>query len=992
MRFDIIKKDLIPSSMLNDRIQQLTSYKLESILHGKTYWVHTDNNTPQSHEICKKLFCDHVDQSVLYDDLNIEDLDFNYCVEVSFKPGVTDNTARSSKMALIKKLQTNTLEVATGDIFFVKSQLDEDQILNVTKNSLANDLIQRVEIYNKKDIISEIPSPDFPKVKINHHKVETIDLNISDDDLLKLSKEKLWALSLDELNQIKNYYNDPNIQKERKEKKLPLRPNDIEMEILAQTWSEHCKHKIFAANIEYTEDSSIDHPIGKQKVEGVFKSFIKKATDELIKNHGVDWAISVFTDNAGIVRFDNKIDYCFKVETHNSPSALDPYGGALTGILGVNRDILGAGIGAKPIANTNVLCFAPSSYPKSILEQIPPKLKSPLSILQGVHRGIVDGGNKSGIPTVNGSINFHDNYVGKPLVYCGTVGAIPHTVNNHPSHLKRHRPGDYIVVCGGDVGADGIHGATFSSLELDDNAPSTAVQIGDPFTQKRLMDFLLEARDKNLYNSLTDNGAGGLSSSVGEMAEHTNGAYIDIAKVPLKYQGLSPYEIVISESQERMTFSVPPECLEEFTQLAHKRHCNPAIIGKFHNKGTFDILKEGKTLASLRLNFLHESLKPMKLKAHFTKSKEEKCWYEKDSKAPTADLKENILKVLSNPNIQSKEKYIRQYDHEVKGASVIKPLVKNMLSGPSDGAVLWTFPHGGSETGAICITNGLCPQVSHIDTYLMTQMSIDEAIRNQVACGANPEMICLCDNYCWPDPIESEKTPDGQYKLAQLVRSGQALYDTAIEYKTPFVSGKDSMKNDFIGETKEGKTTKISVPPTLLISALGKLDHLDDAMTSDFKKENDLVYYIGPDVFEKLYFSFYNQGIKELAPIDLKNNKKSYKLIHKLIKEKLIRSCHDVSDGGIITSIIESLIPRQLGFKLNPEVLTDNEKLEAFLFNEMTGGFIVSINSNKRVDFESKINGIKARHLGEINNSSKLDLNQYGTFEVHELTQAWSSL
>ncbi|MBT4791976.1 MAG: phosphoribosylformylglycinamidine synthase, partial [Halobacteriovoraceae bacterium] len=681
--------------------------------------------------------------------------------------------------------------------------------------------------------------------------------------------------------------------------------------------------------------------------------------------------------------------FCLKVETHNSPSALDPYGGALTGILGVNRDILGCGIGAQPIANTDVLCFAPVNYSDKILDQLPKKLKHPKSILRGVHRGIEDGGNKSGIPTVNGAIQFHDNYAGKPLVYCGTVGVLPQSINGFPTHLKRQTPGDLIVVCGGSVGADGIHGATFSSLELNDDAPSTAVQIGDPLTQKRLTDFLIEARDLDLYNSLTDNGAGGLSSSVGEMAEATNGASVYIDKIPLKYPGLSAFEIIISESQERMTFSVPKEKVETFIALAEKRNCNPAIIGEFHDKGSFDIYQNKTLLASLDMHFLHDSLIPMELTAKFEGIVNEKIWHTENQQNDFKNLNEKVLFLIQHANIKSKEALVKQFDHEVKASTVVKPFIQKKLTGPSDGAVLWTGLYGGSKDGAICISSGMAPQVSHLDTYAMTQFSIDEAVRNAVSCGANPSFISVCDNYCWPDPIKSLNTPDGEHKLAQLVRSTKALYDTAMVYGTPFISGKDSMKNDFIGETKTGDKLKISVPPTLLITAVAKLDHIDHFMTTDFKQEKDLVYYLGPIDFEQTYYSTLHPDLQQLPEIKLKENKLRYELLHKLISNKMINSSHDISEGGIITSVIESLFPQKLGFNFESSALAPNESIEAFLFNEIPGGFILSVSPEARNKFETLTQN-QARFLGVINTSETITYDNQLNLNINELHKLWS--
>lgn len=975
MRFDIINtQDFIGA---------------KNLIKGKSYWLQSEANCENIENYMTDLLRDPVDQAILFREFNPLEFDFNYLAQVTFKPGVTDNSSIAILSALKEKFPNSQISIATGDIYFIKSIKEKTYIEEDIQRTFANSLIQRIDIFNKHEVQDYIPSPKFPDVILSSQRPEKITLNISDEDLIKLSKNHLWALELDELKHIQSHYNTKKIMDYRHSKGLSKDPSDIELEIIAQTWSEHCKHKIFNANINYTENENTDLSLGSFRVESIFKSFIKKATSDIEKKFEIDWLISVFTDNAGIVRFDDSVDFCLKVETHNSPSALDPYGGALTGILGVNRDILGCGIGAKPVANTNVLCFAPLDYDSKTIEKLPTKLKHPQNILRGVHRGIQDGGNKSGVPTVNGAMHFHDNYAGKPLVYCGTVGVLPQKINNIETHLKRQKPGDFVVVCGGSVGADGIHGATFSSLELDDDAPSTAVQIGAPFTQRRLTDFLLEARDLGLYNSLTDNGAGGLSSSVGEMAELTNGAFIDIQKVPLKYPGLSPYEIIISESQERMTFSVPKEKLEAFVELAEIRKCNPAVIGEFHDKGSFDIYDGENILASLDIDFLHNSLLPMELDAKFEGPKKEMLWCGTPSPKTYNNLNETIKALLKHPNIKSKEALVRQFDHEVKASTIVKPFIQKKLSGPSDGAVMWTGLIGGSQDGAFCLSSGMAPQVSHIDTYVMTQMSIDEAIRNAVACGTNPRYISVCDNFCWPDPIESKRTPDGSHKLAQLVRSGKALYDTAMIYGTPFISGKDSMKNDFSGKNSLGEHIKISVPPTLLITALGKLDDVNDFMTTDFKNADDLIYYIGPNDFSTDYYSTLRPDIMKLPVLDLHENKLRYEIVHKLIKSKMINSCHDISDGGIITSVIESAFPEGFGVNLDCFELKENETLSSFLFGEIPGGFIVSISSNNKDEF-SRLTKTHARIIGQVSKDPRIILNNQINLNINELYNLWS--
>lgn len=942
---------------------------------GASYWMEGDNLNEGEISLIKDVLRDPVDQNILYDEVKPN---FQQLVEVSFRPGVTDNPALALKAVLVDLLPGKNIELATGRLFIFNQE-------KVDIKQLHNPLIERANLYQSHQITDYIPSPEFPKVELPMREINFFNFELlSIEELEELSHKNIWAFSTSELNYLKNHFTSESFKKERQEKGLTTEVSDIEIEILAQTWSEHCKHKIFGADIEYTESEQItEKKLGSFKVNSVFKTHIRDITNKIKK----DWLISVFEDNAGIVRFGHHNDYCLKVETHNSPSALDPYGGALTGILGVNRDILGCGIGAEPIANMNALCFGSQKYSEKILGQLPTKLKTPNRILEGVHKGIEDGGNKSGIPTINGAMSFHDNYAGKPLVYCGTVGVIPQKINGYDSALKRHMPGDLIVICGGSVGADGIHGATFSSLELDDNSPATAVQIGDPFTQKRLTDFLIEARDADLYRGITDNGAGGLSSSVGEMAQRTNGALINIENIPLKYPGLSPYEIIISESQERMSFAVAPEKLDNFLKLAKKRGVNPAVIGHFHSKGSFDIQLDSKLIASLSLDFMHDSLPPMKLKAHYQGATSEKTWFNKQIRNQKERFEEILLRVLSNENIASKYHLVEQFDHEVKAATIQKPFIKKEKISPSDCGVIWGAPAGEKKDLGISLACALLPHLSHLDTYFMTQMVIDEAVRNLIVAGTDPDFIALCDNYCWPDPVESMNNPDGAHKLAQLVRSTKALADTALAYQTPFISGKDSMKNDFIGFRDNGEKLKISVPPTLLITGIGKVKDIKKLRSSDFKKPGDIIVYIGPVDFEQEYKSHAFDSSSDLPKFDSEKNWIIHKTVHRLLTEELFESIHDVSEGGILTALIESSFANDMSFSLK-DFLSSKEKLAAFCFNELPAGYTVTIKPENFDKFQSQIK-LPFRKLGAVTKAAYIEINEY-KFEKNLLYKTWS--
>ena len=889
---------------------------------------------------------------------------------------------------------------------------------------LANPVIEEIKVMDWKEYYTgkrfefqkapEVILPDEARVGI-------ISLDQDGKSLERISKEQCWALTLSEIETIRNHYQDPAVKETREKYGLTADPTDVEMEVFAQTWSEHCKHKIFAAEIDYTETDEASWPeeiyprFGAFTVKSLFKSFIKKTTDDTKAARNIPWLVSVFSDNAGIVRFDEKIDLCIKVETHNSPSAIDPYGGALTGIVGVNRDILGCGMGARPIANTDVFCFAPPDWPGDGEErELPDGLKHPRRIFDGVHLGVEDGGNKSGIPTVNGAFAFHRDFAGKPLVFCGTIGVLPHTL---PSGLstasKGQQPGDVIVMAGGRIGKDGIHGATFSSMELNENAPATVVQIGDPITQKRLADFLLEARDRELFSSVTDNGAGGLSSSVGEMALGTNGARLDITNAPVKYPGLQPFELVVSESQERMTFSVPKQKLDAFLALAKRRGVEASALGEFTDSGMLEIVYREKTVALLDLHFLHEGLPAMILKARWEGPRETPSWStfpKLASVSPTeinsrAFLEKSLYTLLARWNIRSKESWVRRYDHEVQAATLVKPFVGSEAHGPGDSAVVWLKPHGGGEKAGVTISCGLQPKLSRYDAYVMAQHALDEAVRNAVCVGADPEQIALIDNFCWPDPLPGEKNPDAQHKLAQLVRANRGLYDLALQYGAPFVSGKDSMKNDFIGRNRFGKEVKISVPPTVLVTAMGKVHDVAKTVTSDFKKSGDLVFLLGKNTrhmggseLEETVLLPKDIVLRSPPPVLGKENFSLYKKVHQAIQVGLLRSCHDCSEGGVIVALAESAMGGKLGVnveleKLEKELADYQGTLAEYLFHETPGRFVVSIAADKLEQFSQHFADTPLVRFGEVSAQDILRVTRHGLVIIDaplaQLEQAW---
>jgi phosphoribosylformylglycinamidine synthase II len=884
---------------------------------------------------------------------------FDWLIEVGFRPGVTDNVGKTAAEAIAlltgEKVRVYTSRQYT--IGGIRGRCDLDLLTRadaerIASELLANDLIQRFEIidggtWNPTEGIK----PHIPRV-IGEDRPHTdqIDLDVPDEALIGISQERVLALSLEEMLILRDYLKNDAILARRREVGLGDQMTDAELECLAQTWSEHCKHKIFNARITY------DDGAGQiSEIDSLFSTCIKRSTREIRERMGAnDWCLSVFVDNAGIIRFNADWNLVFKVETHNSPSALDPYGGALTGIVGVNRDPFGCGKGAKLIFNTDVFCFAPPDYDKPL----PKRILHPRRIYEGVREGVEHGGNKSGIPTVNGCLVFDERYLGKPLVYCGTGGIMPARINGAPTHTQEILPGDLIVMTGGRIGKDGIHGATFSSEELHEGSPVTAVQIGDPITQKKMTDFLLIARDRDLYRAITDNGAGGLSSSVGETAKLSGGCELDLAKAPLKYPGLDPWEILISESQERMTLAVAPETIDKFLCLARKMDVEATVLGRYTDSGWFHIRYGEKTVVYIEMAFLHEGLPQMTLKASWRPPR-----YDEPAFPEPENLGAALRAMLGRLNICSKESVVRQYDHEVQGGSVIKPLTGAVNDGPSDAAVI--RPVLDSFEG-IVIASGICPRYSDIDAYHMAAAAIDEAVRNAVAVGAPLDRLAGLDNFCWCDPVRSEKTPDGEYKLAQLVRANQALYDVTVAYGVPCISGKDSMKNDYqIGEVR------ISIPPTLLFSTLGKMEDVRRAVTMDVKRPGDLIYVLGMTRRELGGSEWYalNGAVGNGVPkVDVKAARTLYEALHRAIAAGLVASCHDCSDGGLGVALAETAFAGALGLEVKlaavpAEGIARNDEL---LFAESQSRFVATVHPASREAFEATLAGCTCACVGTV--------------------------
>ena len=888
---------------------------------------------------------------------------FDWMLEVGFKPGVTDNVGRTARGAL-KDIVGRELEweeqVYTCIQYFLSGDLSREDVEHLGKDLLANTLIQTISVFSKDEWNAaepDISAPTFdddPEIKVN-----TIELPDDDAALMKISSDGILSLSLDEMRAIRNHYQSDAVKAHRAELNLPEWPTDIELECIAQTWSEHCSHKIFAGTIDYKDEETGE----TETIHSLYKTYVKASTKKI--EESIDWLISVFTDNAGVVKFNEDLHLVYKVETHNSPSALDPYGGSMTGIVGVNRDPLGTGMGASLVSNVWGYCLGSPFYDKAV----PEGLMHPRRIRDGVHEGVIDGGNQSGIPYSRGFECFDERFLGKPLVYCGTMGTIPVNVTGRPSERKEIEVGDWTVMCGGRIGKDGIHGATFSSEELRTESPAQAVQIGDPLTQRKLYEFLLEARDLGLFRCITDNGAGGISCSFGEMGKYSGGCECDLAGAPLKYEGLQPWEVLVSEAQERMTLAVQPECREQFEALAKQRDVEVAFMGRYNDSGYFTVKQDGKVIASLDMDFLYEQGCPTLVMPG--------VWKKPTIPAPAvekqADYSDTLVKLMGDLNICSREYKSRIYDGEVKGLSVVKPYVGVNADVPSDATVMRV--EYDKNRGAV-LAEGINPWFSDIDTYDMTTSVIDEAVRRVIAVGGSLDRIAILDNYCWPDPVESEKTPDGAYKMAQLVRSNKALYDLTTLYKTPAVSGKDSCKND---STRGGK--KISIPPTLLVSSIGQIDDVSKAITMPLKNLGDQIYVIG-DTKDELGASAYyrllaeEQGAPEnyggtVPAVDGKKALKIYAAMNKATDSGLLKSATTPNKGGLAVSLALMCVGGQLGADVDLSGLGDFDAATQ-LFSESNSRFVVSVAPEKAAELEALFADLPIQKIGSVVDGQKL--------------------
>lgn len=950
--------------MLAD-VHYLGLHHIQNVQSSRVYLLAGKLNEAEVKALAAQLLSDPVVESFSCT-LGFSNRDEAVAIEVHPLPGVMNPPAQSAleagRRAFAGKGKNAVAcldRVETARRYEISGAKSIGDLEKIASKVLANDCVETwyLQGFGRRD-----PLPDnFPTPPSRPFAIRTVKLHgLSDDDLLRLSRQAHLFLSLREMSTIRDHFQS-----------LGRDPTDLELETLAQTWSEHCVHKTLKSEIEYTGEDFGQAGEVSVHFDNLLKDTIAAATYKLER----EWCLSVFVDNAGVIAFNDDFGIAFKVETHNHPSAIEPYGGAATGVGGCIRDIMGCGLGAKPIASTDVFCLAPPDFKE---QRVPAGVLHPRRVLKGVVSGVRDYGNRMGIPTVNGAVHFNEKYLANPLVFCGCVGLIPRN-----RIKKAARIGDLIVVAGGRTGRDGIHGATFSSAELTDQHAdefSHAVQIGNAIEEKKLLDAMLIARDHPggcLYSAVTDCGAGGLSSAIGEMGAEL-GVVVDLEKVPLKYTGLRYDEIWISEAQERMVFAVPRENIEKFLAAFTNEEVEATVIGEFTADRNLTARYNSTVVGELQMHFLHEGLPRISRVA---------TWSAEKNIAPRpdhiTDLKTHLLQTLASLNVASKEWIIRQYDHEVQGRSVIKPLVGPGF-GPSDAAVLRPLHDGHRGIALAC---GLCPELGEIDPYWMAVHAVDEALRNVICVGADPMHVAILDNFCWPKA-------DSERSLGALVRTCRGAHDAAMAYGLPFISGKDSLNNEFSMSADEAKRTglprQLSIPPTLLISAVGILDDVRRCVSMDFKEPGNVIVLAypahskpSPELNEDAQLK--QKSFAELPhhlSIDLAAAVNVHHHVSNLIRSGDVRAAHDVSDGGLAVAIAEMCIAGEIG----ADVDLGDIQLPGSIFNPLGAAYVLEMDGETalrtgypiigRVSREPRLK-LSAGDLGDV------------ALPVDELARAW---
>ncbi len=915
-KIEIFPKEEKPSKDLVSQVKDLGINGNLSVFSRKVYLLDADLFQKDIETIASQLLIDPVLEEYKIHKGMFDKAPDKGEILITYNPGVSDPVA----LSLEKAIKDLSLKVKTARIarFYKFDGLSDEQIKDVAPKVLFNPLIEHIVDYEKtKDLetLDEFAGGSYSFELI------TIDILGADDKkLMEISDQGCLSLSLDEMKIIQEYF-----------KKIGRNPTDCELETVATLWSEHCAHKTFRGIIDYVEKDDSGKVVKNEKIDNLLKTTVMKATKDI--NHPD--CVSVFHDNSGVVRFDEKNNICFKVETHNHPSSLEPYGGASTGIGGVIRDILGTGCAAKPFASTDVFCFSPwhISY-----KDLPHGLLHPKRIIKGVVRGVRDYGNRMGIPTVAGAVLFDERFLGNPLVYCGTLGIMP-----QEKSFKHPEVGDKVILCGARTGRDGIHGATFSSKELDEQTVSltSAVQIGNAIEEKKVTEAILRARDENLFNAITDCGAGGISSAITELGQE-HGVKVQLDLVPLKYKGVSYTEIWISESQERMVMFAKKDNLERLKKIFDEEDVEMTVVGEVTGDNKLTLNYDGYKVCELDMDFIF-ILPKLEKKAVWVKKSEI------DEKADEkSDYSDDLKEMLSAANIACKDWVLREYDHEVQAGSVIKSIGGIERVAVADASVV--RPDLNSKKSVV-IGMGINPFYSDIDPYWTAALAIDEALRNVVATGGNLERTFILDNYSWGSPQDEEI-------LGGLVRASYGCYDFATYYKTPFISGKDSLYNEY---TVKGK--RISIPGTLLISAMSVIDDYSKVITSSLKKKENLLYLVGVTKNELGCSEYFRaKGLK--GGIVPKVNKDTamdvFRFVSQAMDKRLVESCHDLSEGGLAVAIAEMCIAS--GFGANVflgEAKTEGDlKDYEVLFSESPTRFLVEVDKAKKSEFEKTMGNV----------------------------------
>jgi phosphoribosylformylglycinamidine synthase II/phosphoribosylformylglycinamidine synthase I len=958
------------TALANTWVQTARQLGLTSVTGAhlaRIFFINGTLTPDEIQQLSHELLADPVteDFAILPIDQAVPSLQADHTIEVTRLPGVTDPAAENLRRAAHLLGMTGVQHVATGERYLLQGRISGDDLHRLAATILSNPVIQRFEI-------DRPISPPFVPCEPAHTTVDVIALREADADTLQtISAARCLSLNLAEMEAVQAYFRQEGRD-----------PTDIELEMLAQTWSEHCVHKTFKAVVDYTgplPGGGANGELVQQHIDGLLKTYIQGATERVKKA----WVRSAFVDNAGIIAFDHQWDLAFKLETHNHPSALEPFGGANTGVGGVVRDILG--VSARPIANTDVLCFGPQDLPET---DLPAGTLHPRRIAEGVVQGVEDYGNKMGIPTVNGAILYHPGYTANPLVFCGCLGILP-----HGSHPAEPQPGDLIVVIGGRTGRDGLHGATFSSMEMDHTTGETsgsAVQIGHPINEKQVLEVVLRARDERLYHAITDCGAGGLSSAVGEMSAEI-GASVQLKTVPLKYPGLRPWEIWLSEAQERMVLAVPPHNWPRLQAICAGQDVEAVCLGELESTGRFRLHYGEHMVADLSVGFIHNGIPRRHLTAEWSAPPSAPA-LECDE---PADLSAALLDLLAHPNIRSKESVVRRYDHEVQGGTAVKPLVGVGDHGPGDAAVLVpldvqrTAHDQAGVTKALALGAGIAPAYTEFDPYAMAWAAVDEAMRNIVAVGADPDQVALLDNFCWGNSV----LPD---RLGGLVRCVQGCYDAAIAYGAPYISGKDSLNNEYLD--RQGQ--RCTIPGTLLISALGIVPDVNQTVTMDLKWAGSRLYVVGEtrDELGGSHYALVRNTQGGVVPQPVPDVLERLRALHRAVQAGLIQACHDCSEGGLGVAVAEMCIAGRLGVEIDLSCVPGAAGVardDALLFSETLSRFVVEVRSEDVNAFETLMAKIPHAAIGGVTvRERELRINgrrvpTVAAVLVDDLEQAW---